>query len=495
MISNDSNELPSLIGVNLLNDLGRALSYHLWLILAVAVGTVLCAYASFQFISDEYVSSARLLVKLGRENVELPVTVEKGGLLSTGVRKEEINSEIQLIGSRPLIEATVDQLGVKAFKLEAAPPRTWFQRAKAQVRSWVRALREQVREGLILLNLRQRLNDREEAILLVQKTLQVEREKDSDVISVSVRLPSDLLAMQVVDTLVQLYLDRRVEVRRERGISEFFEEQLGALRGQLGALDAGKQRLRDRGKISGINEERGLLLGRVQSIYAQIANDERELRLLAPTRGLAPSLALPSALAASAAALLPLSSFPNVEQLRSRVTELRLRRTDLLQKFTEGAEPLVRVDREVAQIEATLRQAIQAKLVEHKAVASAIEQRLLALNAGEVGLEVIERDRGIAQQNYLSYAKRREEARISEAMDLRRVSNIAVLAKADKPIEPVAPRKLLIMGLAFPFGLLAGFGIALLLEYLNQTIRDERDLRSGDRALFLGLLRTFGGGK
>jgi capsular polysaccharide biosynthesis protein len=51
------------------------------------------------------------------------------------------------------------------------------------------------------------------------------------------------------------------------------------------------------------------------------------------------------------------------------------------------------------------------------------------------------------------------------------------------------------MGLAFPFGLLAGFGIALLLEYLNQTIRDERDLRSGDRALFLGVLRTFGGGK
>jgi uncharacterized protein involved in exopolysaccharide biosynthesis len=493
MSSNASNDLPSLIGANLLNDLGRALSYHLGLILGVAVGTVLCAYVSFQFISDEYVSSARLLVKLGRENVELPVTVEKGGLLSTGVRKEEINSEIQLIGSRPLIEATVDQLGVKAFKLEPAPPRSWFQRAKAQVRSWVRALREQVREGLILLNLRQRLTEREEAILLVQKTLQVEREKDSDVISVSVRLPSDLLAMQVVDTLVQLYLDRRVEVRRERGISDFFEEQLGALRGQLGALDAGKQRLRDKGKISGINEERALLLGRVQSIYAQIANDERELRLLAPTRGLAPSL--PPVLAASSAALLPLSSFPNVEQLRNRVTELRLRRTDLLQKFTEGAEPLARVDREVAQIEATLRQAIQAELTEHKAVASVIEQRLLALNAGEVGLEVIERDRGIAQQNYLSYAKRREEARISEAMDLRRVSNIAVLAKADKPIEPVAPRKLLIMGLAFPFGLLAGFGIALLLEYLNQTIRDERDLRSGDRALFLGVLRTFGGGK
>lgn len=495
MMTNATHDMPSLIGANLLSDLGRALSYHIWLILAVAVGTVLCAYASFQFINDEYVSSARLLVKLGRENVELPVTVEKGGLLSTGVRKEEINSEIQLIASRPLIEATIDQLGVQAFKPEPSPPRTWFQRMKAQVRSWVRAVREQLREGLIMLNLRQRLTDREEAILLVQQTLQVEREKDSDVISVSVRLSSDVLAMQVVDTLVQLYLDRRVEVRRDRGISDFFEEQLGALREQLGALDAGKQRLRDQGKISGINEERSLLLGRVQSLYAQIANDERELRLLAPTRSLASTAALPPKVAALIGMPAPLSSFPNVEQLRSKVTELRLRRTELLQKFTESAELVERVDREIVQIEATLRQAVQAELAEHKAVASVIEQRLLALNAGEVGLEVIERDRGIAQQNYLSYAKRREEARISEAMDLRRVSNIAVLAKADKPIEPVAPRKVLIMGLAFPFGLLAGFGIALLLEYLNQTIRDERDLVSGDRTRFLGLLRTYGGAR
>jgi polysaccharide biosynthesis protein PslE len=484
-----ANDMPSLIGANLLGDLGRALRYHIGLILAVALGTVLVTYASFQFISDQYVSSARLLVKLGRENVELPVTVEKGGLLSTGVRKEEINSEIQLIGSRPLIEATVDQLGVEAFNLQPKPPTTWFQRVKATLRGWVRAVKAQYKEALILLNLKQRLSEREEAILLVQQTLVVEREKDSDVIVVSVRLPSDQLAMQVVDTLVQLYMDRRLEVRRDRGISEFFEEQLSALRQQLGALDAGKQRLRDQGKISGINEERGLLLGRLQNLYAQIANDERELRLLAPARGPAATPAQPPAIGAPA----PLSSFPNLEQLRSKVTELRLRRTDLLQKFTEGAEPVERVDREIAQIEATLRQAIQAEMAEHKAVASAIEQRLAALNAGEVGLEVIERDRGIAQQNYLSYAKRREEARISEAMDLRRVSNIAMLAKADKPIEPVAPRKMLIMALAFPFGLLAGFGIALLLEYMNQTIRDERDLSAADRARFLGLLRTYGG--
>jgi uncharacterized protein involved in exopolysaccharide biosynthesis len=161
----------------------------------------------------------------------------------------------------------------------------------------------------------------------------------------------------------------------------------------------------------------------------------------------------------------------------------------LLQKFNDGSEPVARLDREIGQIETTLRQAISSQYAERKAVAKSIEQRLQTLNASELGLEVIERDRAVISQNYQSYAKRREETRVSEALDVRRVSNIAVLAQADQPIEPVSPRKVLIVGLALPFGLLAGLALALLLEYLNQTIRDERDLSSAQRDRFLGLLR------
>lgn len=494
---------PPLLGANLLTDLGLALGHHIGLILAMALGTLLCTYVSLQFVSNEYVSTARLLVKLGRENVELPATVEKGGLLSTGVRKEDINSEIQLINSRPLIESTVDAIGLAAFKPEPAPPRTWLQRAKAKVREVVRVVRAQIKDLLIQLNLRPDLSEREEAVLLVQKTLTVEREKDSDVITVSARLSSDLLAMQVVDTLVGLYMNRRVELRRDQGISAFFDEQLGSLRAQLAVLDASKLRMRGDRNISAVNEERSLQLVRLQTLNAEISADERELHLLSPLstspveRGAnsvnvalrpAPTAGLDGGLAAGSR--VGLSSLPNLEQLRSKVTELRLRRTELLQKYTNGAEQVQQVDREMLQIEATLRQAFATQLAERRATARNIEQRMQVLNVGEVGLEVIERDRSVVSQNYQSYAKRREETRVSEALDLKRVSNIAVLASADKPIEPVAPRKLLILGLALPFGLFAGFGVALLLEYLNQTIRDVRDLGAADRQLYLGPLRT-----
>ena len=486
-------EAPDQSGIPLFGELGRAIAYHWALILLVTIGTLVCTYAAMQFVSDQYVSTARLLVKLGRENVELPVTVEKGGLLSTGVRKEEINSEIQLIDSRPMIEAAVDAIGLDAFNLEPPPPVTLFQKVKAQLRAVVKAVRAQIKEAMILLNLKPRLSEREEVILLVQNTLVVEREKDSDVIAVSVRLPSGPLARQVVDTLVKLYLDRRMEVRRDRGMSDFFDEQLASLRQQLSTLDKGKLQLRDSSKVSAVNEERALLLSRLQVLYSELANDERELKLLAPrsnaTRALSTGAAESAAATSAEAPLATLTSFPNLEQLRSKVTELRLLRTTLLQKFNEGSEPVARVDREIGQIETTLRQAISSQLAERKAVSKSIEERLQVLNASELGLEVIERDRAVISQNYQSYAKRREETRVSEALDVRRVSNIAVLAEADKPIEPVSPRKVLIVGLALPFGLLAGLAMALLLEYLNQTIRDERDLSPVQRDRFLGLLR------
>jgi uncharacterized protein involved in exopolysaccharide biosynthesis len=478
-----SEEAPLQISTTLFGDLGRALAYHWLLIVLTGLGTVLCTYLAFQFVPDQYVSTSRLLVKLGRENVELPSTVDKGSLLSTGVRKEEINSEIQLINSRPLIEATVDRLGLEAFRLEPPPPKTWFQRTKAALRGVVREVRATVKEWLIVLNLKPRLSEREQVVLLVTNTLSVEREKDSDVIAISTKLPSGDLAQRVVNTLVELYLERRVEVRRDSGMSDFFDEQLKELRTQLADLDSRRLRLRDTQKMSAVPEERALLVSRLQGLYGQLADDDRELLLL----GAGPRASRP---ASSDSAGAPLSSFPNLEQLRAKATELRLRRTELMQKFMPDAEPAERVSREIAAIETTLQQAITTQQKQRRELAQAIELRLLNLNGGEAALEVIERERLAASQNYQSYQRRREEARVSEAMDVRRVSNIAMLASAEQPIEPVSPRKLLIVALAFPFGLLAGLGVALLLEYLNQTIRDERDLAPGGRGLHLGWLRT-----
>ncbi|MEH6944415.1 YveK family protein, partial [Bacillus sp. JJ722] len=55
------------------------------------------------------------------------------------------------------------------------------------------------------------------------------------------------------------------------------------------------------------------------------------------------------------------------------------------------------------------------------------------------------------------------------------VDNVTILAKADNAI-PSGPNPLLNIAIAVVVGLMLGIGLAFLLEYLDNTIKDERDV-------------------
>ncbi|GAG41239.1 unnamed protein product, partial [marine sediment metagenome] len=99
-----------------LRDLYYILFRHKWkmilfflaVIIAVTVGTFLSA--------EIYRSKAKLLVQLGRESVALDPTATTGQIIGVSrSRKSEINSELEILKSRGLIEKVVDSIGAEAF--------------------------------------------------------------------------------------------------------------------------------------------------------------------------------------------------------------------------------------------------------------------------------------------------------------------------------------------------------------------------------------------
>jgi capsular polysaccharide biosynthesis protein len=74
-----------------------------------------------------------------------------------------------------------------------------------------------------------------------------------------------------------------------------------------------------------------------------------------------------------------------------------------------------------------------------------------------------------------------------EIKDIMNVDNVSVLAKAEikENPTPVKPNPLLNIAIAVVVGLMAGIGLAFLLEYLDNTIKDEDDI---ERLLDLPLL-------
>jgi uncharacterized protein involved in exopolysaccharide biosynthesis len=482
-----SSESPQ--SATILDDVGAALARHAGVVVLVVLASVLAAYAALQFVSEQYESSAQLLVKLGRENTELPVTVEKGGLLTTGVRKEEINSEIQLLQSRDLIDATLAEIGVDAFAFLPAAPTTWFEAMKYRIRMFVRDVRRRVDELLILANLRKRLTPRESALLLLERSIRVEREKDSDVITVSVRLPDPGLAMRAADVLVRQYLERRLEVRRDPSVTTFYEQQVDEFRHRLSRIGSTRQAVQGKRGIASVADQRALLLRRLRTLEDEIVDLERERKVIA---GRAARAVLAAGPAAGSAGLQPggpaLSSYPSLDLLKKRVTELRIKQNEMLQRYKSGAVAVTDVDEELHEVETLMLRSVESLLAEKRPEVNLLRTQLEQLNIGERELDTVEQERQAAVQSFLVYAKRLEEARISAELDLRRVSNIAVLSSPERPIQPVYPPKLLIVGASIPVGLVLGIGLALLLEYLNRRIRSPLELvRRGDVA-YLGTM-------
>jgi hypothetical protein len=104
-------------------------------------------------------------------------------------------------------------------------------------------------------------------------------------------------------------------------------------------------------------------------------------------------------------------------------------------------------------------------------------------------MEVLDRNYRMAEQDYITYHTKLEEARISEDLDARRVANVALIAQPNTPIEPVYPRKLFIMLLSIPMALLLAVSLGAFLECLDDRVRSRHDLAGVEELAYLGTFR------
>lgn len=79
-----------------------------------------------------------------------------------------------------------------------------------------------------------------------------------------------------------------------------------------------------------------------------------------------------------------------------------------------------------------------------------------------------------------------------EIVKIMNVDNVNILAKAEvkeQPV-PVKPKPLLNMAIAFVVGMMTGVGLAFLLEYLDNTIKNEQDVEKLLELPVLGVVTT-----
>lgn len=80
-----------------------------------------------------------------------------------------------------------------------------------------------------------------------------------------------------------------------------------------------------------------------------------------------------------------------------------------------------------------------------------------------------------------------------EIKNIMNIDNVSILAKANLPDNPapVSPNSLLNIAIAVVVGLMAGIGLAFLLDYLDNTVKDSKELETLLNLPVLGSIRKF----
>jgi uncharacterized protein involved in exopolysaccharide biosynthesis len=115
-----------------------------------------------------------------------------------------------------------------------------------------------------------------------------------------------------------------------------------------------------------------------------------------------------------------------------------------------------------------------------------LRARIAQVTEGFDDYETADRDYKTAEQHYLLYSQRLEEASMQEQLDALRVANVVPVERPEVPIEPSRPNRIFLMEIAMAVSLMLGIGLAVLLEVTEDRVFTERCVLDLGDVTYLG---------
>ncbi|MGH9529929.1 MAG: GumC family protein [Terriglobales bacterium] len=432
---------------------------------------------SWGIFFPSYQAEMKILVRKGRIDPILTPTPTQSPLIEDEqVTEEELNSEVELMQDQDILREVVANSGLLSG---------WRM-------PWRLGGSDEIRMA--------------HSVRRLAKQINVEAAKKSALITVTYDSSNPQRAASVLRCLATAYLGKHQQIRRPSGQFNFFEQQVLESRRDLQQAES---RLMDFTQMQGVvsaSLERDAALKRLSDADASyretaVALAEARQRV----RALEASLKV---LPERATTVIRSSDNPQLlGQLKVKLLELGLKRTDLLSKFQPSYRVVEEVDKEISETKAAIAaedqspvrdvttqpdpesQWSRAELLKSRVEIGALEARANASetvvtqyrdSAQQLGDQAIEQEQLVrsldaAEDKYLLYINKREEARIGDALDQGGILNVAI---AQKPRVPALPIWSLWMFGAV--GLLLGgtvsTGLAFTADYLAPGFRTPEEV-------------------
>ena len=456
----------------------------------IFVGVFLGAVITGLLMPPKYEAEMKIL--LNRDRADTVVTPDPNSTAGIApfatVSEQDINSEVELLKSRDLLEGVVTASG-----LEPGCRSRW-QRMVDRINDLARGTASSPETTLA------------RSVQQLSEALIVEPLKKTTMIRVAYSSGNPGVSARVLQTLSRLYQEKHAAVHRPVGAFGFFDQQAVRYRNELAAAETQLTDFDAQEDVVAPAAQKQLVLTQLSQFESEMAEDRataesdvakaKELRV--------------EASAGPERQTTQIRKVPNAEllaQLEGTLLSLELKRSEMLMKYAPTYPPVREVEKQTEETRAAITQARQAPLEEATtdrppvqdwvatelartqsereqmdAKASAAghlvrHYRDVALQLDRKGTLQDDLIRNVksAEDNYLLYARKREEARISDALDNEHIVNVAI---AEAPTVPALPTLKLGWLLAGSFFAASGLSLggAYAVDRLDPSFRTAEEL-------------------
>jgi len=428
----------------------------------VLVFVVTMVYA---FLSPRYEAHLNVLLRRGRSDpVVSSQPAPAADFSRSEISEEELNSEVELLRDEDLLKQVVQTSGLV--------PAETTGRAKVEL-----------------------------AVRKLARALVVEAAKKSNLIRVRYRAQDPELAAAVLAALSRAYVQKHMALQRPSGEAEFFEQQTAEYQQRLQQSETQLVQFGLNRGVASPALERDIALqklGEADAAYRQIDQErvETERRVTALRAQL-------KSLPARSVTVKRWADNPQLmEKLKTHLLELQLKRTELLTRFEPSYRLVQEVDRQIDETRQSIsgealtpvrdettdkdpnyewarmelekaevqEQSLRARQSTAAAQIANLRTSAQQMQVDSVAQQDLVRTAKAEEDNYLLYRRKREEARIGDALDERRILNVAVV---EPPVAPALPVHSMLFWFVIAIGLAStvSIGAGFTAEYFDPTIR------------------------
>lgn len=483
--------------------LWRKIRKRKWLIVAIVlIATVIVSIESFR-TKSLYLATTKVAIS------KQSTVVKAGDLILESDDSERVKTDMLMLSTHPLLEEVVvrlklDQnqqfLDVKNRKSVVEAVKTIWAKFKGP-----ESANTSIAAPLNLSPAQESNRSAAESerltpfVELLKENLYIEQIPETRALAINYSHTNPIIAQAVANGVAQVFLDFSFQNKTSKYTSSFnwLDRTTRGLRAQMEQAERALADYSSSHNFFSPDEKQSLTVGKLATLYGQALKAETD-RILKQS--------LFEEVRRGHVAQLPEAfSDPRTVQWQSELGKLQLKAAELNSRFGQENPKVIEQQQQIKelenliaastkQLEERLRADYERAVRDEKLIKESLEQardEAIQQNQAAIQLNVLKQNAETARALYNDFLQKTNQANIQVN---EQQNDLKIIDPARIPNQPVGPKRLRAILIAVFLSLVAGIGLTLLLEYLDNTVKNVEDVARATQLPTLALIPSMESG-